>query len=102
MIAVCIIQNSDIYDDVRGPKYAALQAYFSDPLRDALPRDPRRHHTRGIRGEFLNDVADEDIAGSIPPDPWRLHWTQTTPRRADIYASIIADLRENIAWFPRY
>jgi pimeloyl-ACP methyl ester carboxylesterase len=102
MIAGCIIQNGDIYEDVLGPKYAALQAYWADPS-EARYQEIRAAITREeFRAEFLNDVAGKDIAGSIPPDLWQLHWAQTTPRRADIYASIIAGLRENVAWFPRY
>ncbi len=102
MIAGCIIQNGDIYEDVLGPKYAALQAYWVDPS-EARYREIRAAITREeFRIEFLNDIANKDLAGLIPPDLWELHWAQTTPRRADIYASIIAGLRENVAWFPRY
>lgn len=30
------------------------------------------------------------------------HWSLTTPRRRDIYTDVIAGLRENLSWFPRY
>lgn len=102
MIVGCIIQNGDIYEDVLGPKYAALQAYWADPSDERYRQIRAAITLKEFREEFLNDVADKDIAALIPPDLWQLHWAQTTPRRADLYASIIADLRENVAWFPRY
>jgi pimeloyl-ACP methyl ester carboxylesterase len=55
----------------------------------------------GYRDEFLNGVPPE-LAERVPPDLWALHWALTTPRRRAIYTDVIAGLRENLAWFPRY
>jgi pimeloyl-ACP methyl ester carboxylesterase len=102
MIAGCIIQNGDIYEDVLGPKYAMLKSIWNDPpdegyrkILDAITRDE-------FREEFLNDVGDTDFGTLIPPDLWELHWAQTTDQRREIYAAVIAGLKENLAWFPRY
>ncbi|PSJ40900.1 alpha/beta fold hydrolase [Allosphingosinicella deserti] len=96
-----IIQNGDIYEDVLGPKYEGLKAYFRDPtperrdaLGDAVSED-------GYREEFLNDVRPER-AELIPPDLWTLHWALTTPRRREIIVGIIAGLKDNLDWFARY
>ena len=96
-----IIQNGDIYEDVLGPKYEGLKAYFRDPtperrnaLGDAVSED-------GYREEFLNDVHPER-AELIPPDLWTLHWALTTPRRREIIVGIIAGLKDNLDWFARY
>lgn len=102
VIAGCIIQNGDIYEDTLGPKYAALKAYWADPsrrryqdIRDSITRDE-------FRNEFLNDIGNSDYAALVPPDLWDLHWAQTMDRRKEIYASVIAGLKDNLAWFPRY
>ena len=96
-----IIQNGDIYEDVLGPKYEGLKAYFRDPtperrdaLGDAVSED-------GYREEFLNDVRPER-AEQVPPDLWTLHWALTTPRRREIIVGIIAGLKDNLDWFARY
>lgn len=102
VIAGCIIQNGDIYEDTLGPKYAALKAYWADPSRrryqdilDSITRDE-------FRNEFLNDIGNSENAALVPPDLWDLHWTQTTDQRKEIYASVIAGLKDNLAWFPRH
>jgi pimeloyl-ACP methyl ester carboxylesterase len=38
----------------------------------------------------------------IPPDLWQLHWSLMSPRRREIAVNVIAGLKENLDWFPRY
>ena len=42
------------------------------------------------------------MAERIPPDLWRLHWPLMTARRKQIAVDVIAGLKDNLAWFPRY
>jgi pimeloyl-ACP methyl ester carboxylesterase len=76
-----IIQNGDIYEDELGPKYEGLK--------------------EGYREEFLNG-SEGEIAKSISPDLWTLHWALTTSRRRQIHVDVIASWWDNAAWFPRY
>jgi pimeloyl-ACP methyl ester carboxylesterase len=100
-INALIIQNGDIYEDQFGPKYATLQAYWREPSDGNLKRIAAAVSEDGYRDEFLNGTPPE-LADVIPPDLWTLHWALTTPRRRDIFISVIAGLRENLAWLPRY
>ena len=100
-IAALIIQNGDIYEDVFGPKYAGLKDIWMmerdegiATLRTSISRDH-------FRDEFLNDVRPE-LAERISPDLWELHWALMSERRQAIAARIIYDLKDNLAWFPRY
>jgi pimeloyl-ACP methyl ester carboxylesterase len=96
-----IIQNGDIYADALGPKYKPLMDAFKLPapeLRKKLAESITEH---GFKDEFLNDVAP-DVAELIPPDLWELHWSLMSPRRREIEVDVIAGLKENLGWFPRY
>src|SRR5690606_4100297 len=100
-IAALIIQNGDIYEDELGPKYAPLQAYFRDPTPEGKAKLAQAVSEEGFKDEFLNEVRPE-LAERIPPDLWQLHWSLMTPRRRAIAVDVIAGLKENLAWFPRY
>ena len=100
-ISALIIQNGDIYEDTLGPKYAPLQEYFRNPSPEGRARLGEAVSEDGYREEFLNDVRPEQTE-RIPPDLWKLHWSLTTPRRREIAIDVIAGLRENLDWFPRY
>lgn len=100
-VAALIIQNGDIYEDQLGPKYAALQEYFRDPTPERHTKLGEAVSEEGFRDEFLNDVRPE-LAARIPPDLWKLHWSLMTERRRQIAIDVIAGLKDNLAWFPRY
>jgi pimeloyl-ACP methyl ester carboxylesterase len=70
-IMALIIQNGDIYEDVLGPKYETIKAWWADKtdekhrsLEEAVSED-------GFRKEFVGEVS-EDIASRTPPDLWKL------------------------------
>jgi pimeloyl-ACP methyl ester carboxylesterase len=48
----------------------------------------------------LNEVPD--LVERFAPELWKLHWSLMTPRRRQIAVDLIAGLRENLEWFPRY
>lgn len=100
-MAALIIQNGDIYEDQLGPKYAPLNEYFAHPTLENRNKLAAAVSREGYRDEFLNDVEPEQ-ARTIPPDLWELHWALTTPRRKEIAVDVIAGLKDNLAWFPRY
>ncbi|KTE44301.1 MULTISPECIES: alpha/beta fold hydrolase [unclassified Sphingopyxis] len=101
-VAALIVQNGDIYEDVLGPKYATIKAWWADktpekhkPLEEAVSEE-------GFRDEFIGEVADE-IAARVPPDLWKLHWPlMDTPVRRAMAVGLMEKLEANLAWFPRY
>ncbi|WP_149194609.1 alpha/beta fold hydrolase [Luteimonas suaedae] len=100
-VAALIVQNSDIYEDVLGPKYAGLLSYFDAPTPDKRAQLAAAVSETGYREEFLNEV-EGDVAARIPPDLWKLHWALTDTRRREIGVALMEGLKENLAWFPRY
>jgi pimeloyl-ACP methyl ester carboxylesterase len=100
-IAALIIQNGDIYEDQLGPKYAPLQAYFRNPTPAGKSKLAEAVTEEGFEDEFLNDVKPE-LVERIPPDLWKLHWSLMTAERRQIVVDVIAGLKENLTWFPRY
>ncbi|PAX06308.1 alpha/beta fold hydrolase [Sphingomonas lenta] len=101
-VTALIIQNGDIYEDVLGPKYETIKAYWADktpekrkPLEDAVNED-------GFRAEFVGEV-DKGVAERVPPDLWKLHWPlMDTPVRRRVAVGLMEKLEANLAWFPRY
>jgi pimeloyl-ACP methyl ester carboxylesterase len=101
-IVALVIQNGDIYEDVLGPKYAAIKAWWANktpakhrPLEQAVSEE-------GFRAEFVGEVTD-DVAVRVPPDLWKLHWPlMDTPVRRQISVGLMEKLEENLDWFPRY
>jgi pimeloyl-ACP methyl ester carboxylesterase len=100
-IVALIIQNGDIYEDQLGPRYAPLQRYFEHPTEEHYRHIADAVNKAEFRTEFLNDVRPE-LATRITPDLWELHWALMTEERRKITADIIAGLKDNLAWFPRY
>jgi pimeloyl-ACP methyl ester carboxylesterase len=100
-IAALVVQNGDIYEDELGPKYAPLQAYFRNPTHAAKEKLAEAVSEDGFKDEFLNDVGPE-LVERISPDLWKLHWSLMTPHRRQIAVEVIAGLKENLTWFPRY
>jgi pimeloyl-ACP methyl ester carboxylesterase len=100
-VAALIVQNGDIYEDVLGPKYAGLKEIWKMDRTAGLAKLREFVSLDHFRDEFLNDVRP-DLAERIPPDLWELHWPLMTERRRDNAACIIYDLKDNLAWFPRY
>jgi pimeloyl-ACP methyl ester carboxylesterase len=87
-IAALIIQNGDIYEDVLGPKYETIKAWWADkseekhrPLEEAVSED-------GFREEFVGEVSEE-VASRVPLDLWKLHWPlMDTPVRRAVSESV--------------
>jgi pimeloyl-ACP methyl ester carboxylesterase len=100
-ISALIVQNGDIYEDELGPKYEGLLEYFRNPSAESAARLADAISEQGYRDEFLNQLSP-DLVSRMPPDLWKLHWALTTPRRREIYFQVIAGLKENLGWFPRY
>ncbi len=100
-ISALIIQNGDIYEDVLGPKYAGLKAIWDMGPEAGMAKLRTFVTADHFRDEFLNDVRP-DLADLIPPDLWTLHWALMTDRRREHAARLIHDLKDNLAWFPRY
>jgi pimeloyl-ACP methyl ester carboxylesterase len=101
-VAALIIQNGDIYEDALGPKYAGLKEYWNNPTPEGRAKLGEAVNEEGFREEFLNEVRG-DLIEQIPPDLWKLAWPLTKqPERREIAVGLIAGLRENLAWFPRY
>ncbi|MBZ9762113.1 alpha/beta hydrolase [Mesorhizobium sp. CA8] len=101
-IAGLVIQNGDIYEDVLGPKYDTIKAWWADksaerhrPLEEAVSEE-------GFRKEFIGEVSEE-VASHVPPDLWKLHWPlMNTPIRKAVSVRLMEKLEQNIEWFPRY
>jgi pimeloyl-ACP methyl ester carboxylesterase len=101
-IAALIIQNGDIYEDVLGPKYATIKAWWADktaekhrPLEEAVSE-------HGFRDEFIGELSEE-IAARVPPDLWKLHWPlMDIPIRRAMAVGLMEKLEANLGWFPRY
>lgn len=100
-IVAVIIQNGDIYEDTLGPKYASLKHYFANPTESEKHKLAEAISEEGFKDEFLNDLPTS-LADLVPPDLWKLHWSLTTEHRRAVYLDLIAGLKDNLDWFPRY
>lgn len=101
-VVALIIQNGDIpYEDAMGPKYAEIEMSWALPAARMREKLAEAVNEATFREEFLNEVRPE-LADLIPPDLWKLHWSLMTPKRKEIAVSLIAGLKENRAWFPKY
>ncbi|HET9352992.1 MAG TPA: alpha/beta hydrolase [Sphingomicrobium sp.] len=100
-IAALIIQNGDIYEDQFGQKYEPLKRAFQLPAPEAHAELGKAVSLEGFKDEFLNNVRPE-LGERIAPDLWQLHWSLMTPERREIAIGVIAGLKENLSWFPRY
>jgi pimeloyl-ACP methyl ester carboxylesterase len=100
-VTALILQNGDIYADVLGPKYDGLKAYFAQPTPEGRAGLAKAVSEQGYREEFLNDLPAE-LAETLPPDLWTLHWALTTPKRREIAVALMEGLAENLQWFGRY
>jgi pimeloyl-ACP methyl ester carboxylesterase len=100
-VTALIIQNGDIYQDAFGPKYEGLFDILGRPEADARAALAKAVTEEEFKAEFLNDVRPE-LANLISPDLWTLHWALMTPRRKEITVDVLAGLRQNLDWFPRY
>ena len=101
-VTALIIQNGDIYEDMLGPKYAAIKAYWNDPSAAHLQPLERAVSEEGFRDEFVGDVPLQ-VARRLAPDLWRLHWRlMNTPARRSIALGLMKGLKDNLQWFPRY
>ena len=101
-VAALVIQNGDIYEDVLGPKYAAIQSYWREKTPQTHRALEEAVSEEGFRHEFVGEVGTE-VAERVPPDLWKLHWPlMDTPVRRRISVGLMEKLEENLTWFPRY
>lgn len=100
-IAALIIQNGDIYEDVLGPKYDYLKAYWAEPTPDKRRVLEEAVSEEGFRHEFIGEVRDR-LVERLSPDLWKLSWSLMTPERRKIMIGLMEGLKANLQWFPRY
>lgn len=101
-VAALVIQNGDIpYEDALGPKYADIEATWKLPAAQMRAKMVEAVTEEAFREEFLNDVRPE-LAATIPPDLWQLHWSLMTPQRREAAADLLVGLQANRAWFPEH
>jgi pimeloyl-ACP methyl ester carboxylesterase len=100
-VAALIIQNGDIYEDVLGPKYQSLKAYWADPTPQRREQLAKAVSEAGFRDEFVGEIAPH-LVTRIAPDLWRLHWSLMTRKRSEIAVQLMEGLKSNLDWFPKY
>jgi pimeloyl-ACP methyl ester carboxylesterase len=100
-VVALVIQNGDIYEDVLGPKYDWLKAFWSDPTPEGRRKLAENVSEAGFRDELLNGVP-EALAARFSPDMWTLHWSlMNTPQRRRNVVRLFEDQATTLRWFPR-
>lgn len=97
-VTALIIQNGDIYEDVMGPKYAALKAFWAAPTDEGRASLKANVSREGFRDELAGDLPAH-LAERVPPETWELHWALTTPERREAYAGLFEDQAGTLADF---
>lgn len=101
-IAALIIQNGDIYEDVLGPKYSTIKAWWNDKSAENHRALEEAVSEEGFQKEFIGEVSKE-VGAKVPPDLWKLHWPlMDTPVRRAVSVALMEKLEHNLEWFPRY
>ncbi|MFI6297563.1 alpha/beta fold hydrolase [Nonomuraea sp. NPDC050790] len=100
-VAALVIQNGDIYEDVMGPKYAMLRAYWSDPTPEGRAKLAANVSEEGFRDEFVGDLPAH-LAERVSPDLWKLHWSlMDTPGRRENVVTLFEDQATTLDWFAK-
>jgi pimeloyl-ACP methyl ester carboxylesterase len=101
-VSALIIQNGDIpYEDALGPKYADIEKTWNMPESEMRASLAEAVTEANFKEEFLNDLPPE-LAESISPDLWTLHWSLVTPKRKEVAVDLLAGLKANRTWFPEH
>jgi len=115
-VVALIIQNGDIYEhrfasqchgsgndreaEESAEHYRQRGSYWRHPSA-SQPRLAEVVSEHRFKDEFLNEIGPQ-LAERIPPDLWKLHWSLMTPQRCEIACQVIAALKNDHAWLPRY
>lgn len=96
-----IFQNTDLFEDTFGPKYAALKETWEHPSPENHQKVLASVTAEHFKDEFLNGMSPEQAA-SMSPELWERHWAIVDEPRKRIAGELIWSLEKNRSWFPRY